>query len=64
MSVVRGFAVYLHVSPGYTAVYGALAGTIIGMIGTYLATYSVLTGAVLNVELQSDRTALTTASEH
>jgi membrane protein len=50
--VVVGFAVYLRVSTGYTAVYGALAGTIIGMIGTYLATFAVLVGAVINVQLQ------------
>jgi membrane protein len=52
VSVVVGFAIYLRVSTRYTAVYGALAGTIIGMIGTYLATFAVLVGAVLNVQLQ------------
>jgi membrane protein len=49
--VVGGFSLYLHVSTRYTAVYGALAGTIIGMIGTYLAVYVVLLGAVLNAQL-------------
>ena len=34
-----------------SAVYGALAGTVIGMVGTYLAVYVVLLGAVLNAQL-------------
>jgi membrane protein len=55
--VVVGFAVYLRVSTGYTAVYGALAGTIIGMVGAYLATFAVLIGAVLNVQLQQGEAA-------
>jgi membrane protein len=55
--VVGGFSVYLHVSTRYTAVYGALAGTIIGMIGTYLAVYVVLLGAVLNAQLDRIRPA-------
>jgi uncharacterized BrkB/YihY/UPF0761 family membrane protein len=33
-------------------VYGALAGAVIVMIGTYLAVYVVLLGAVLNVQLR------------
>jgi membrane protein len=49
--VVGGFAVYLHLSTRYTAVYGALAGTVIGMIGTYLAVYVLLLGAVVNAQL-------------
>jgi membrane protein len=52
VSVLVGFAVYLRISTGYTAVYGALAGTIIGMVGTYLATFALLIGAVLNVQLR------------
>jgi membrane protein len=52
VAVVVGFAVYLRVSTGYTAVYGALAGTIIGMVGAYLVTFALLIGAVLNVQLQ------------
>jgi membrane protein len=48
--VVSGFVVYLRFSTRYTAVYGALAGTVIGMIGTYLAVYVVLLGAVLNAQ--------------
>jgi uncharacterized BrkB/YihY/UPF0761 family membrane protein len=32
-------------------VYGALAGAVIVMIGTYLVVYVVLLGAVLNVAL-------------
>jgi uncharacterized BrkB/YihY/UPF0761 family membrane protein len=38
-------------------VYGALAGTIIGMVGAYLATFAVLIGAVLNVQLQQGEAA-------
>jgi membrane protein len=49
--VASGFAVYLHFSKHFTAVYGALAGAVIAMIGTYLAVYVVLLGAVLNVQL-------------
>lgn len=49
--VIAGFGVYLHSSARYTAVYGALAGTVIGMIGTYLGVYVLLLGAVLNAEL-------------
>ena len=46
-----GFSTYLHFSTRFTAVYGALAGAVIAMIGTYLAVYVVLLGAVLNVQL-------------
>jgi membrane protein len=53
--VVGAFAVYLRFSTRYTAVYGALAGTVIGMIGTYLAVYVVLLGAVLNARLANLR---------
>jgi membrane protein len=60
--VVGGFSLYLHVSTRYTAVYGALAGTIIGMIGTYLAVYVVLLGAVLNAQLDRIRPAPMIAS--
>ncbi len=60
--VVGTFVVYLHVSSRYTAVYGALAGTIIGMIGTYLAVYVVLLGAVLNAELGEVRPNRTIAT--
>ena len=31
--VLGGFAIYLQFSSRYTAVYGALAGTVIGIIG-------------------------------
>jgi len=54
--VVAGFAGYLRLSTHYTAVYGALAGAVIGMIGTYLAVYMVLLGAVLNVQLERGAT--------
>lgn len=53
--VVGAFAVYLHFSTRYTAVYGALAGTVIAMIGTYLGVYVVLLGAVLNAQLDRAR---------
>jgi membrane protein len=46
-----GFAVYVRFSTRYTAVYGTLAGAVIGMVGTYLAVYVVLMGAVLNVQV-------------
>jgi membrane protein len=49
--VAAGLATYLDVSKHFTAVYGALAGAVIVMIGTYLAVYVVLLGAVLNVQL-------------
>jgi membrane protein len=53
--VIAGFGVYLRHSTRYTAVYGALAGTVIGMIGTYLSVYVVLLGAVLNAQLAEMR---------
>jgi membrane protein len=49
--VVVGFSTYLRFSSRFAAVYGALAGAVIVMIGTYLAVYVVLLGAVLNVQL-------------
>jgi membrane protein len=49
--VAVGFSTYLRFSTRFTAVYGALAGAVIVMIGTYLAVYVVLLGAVLNVQL-------------
>jgi membrane protein len=49
--VVVGFSTYLRFSSRYDAVYGALADAVIAMIGTYLAVYAVLLGAVLNVQL-------------
>ena len=49
--VAVGFSTYVHFSTRFTAVYGALAGAVIAMIGTYLAVYVVLLGAVLNVQL-------------
>ena len=55
--VVGGFSIYLRLSTRYTAVYGALAGTVIGMIGTYLSVYVVLLGAVLNAQLDLTRSS-------
>ena len=49
--VVVGFSTYLRYSTRFAAVYGALAGAVIVMIGTYLAVYVVLLGAVLNVAI-------------
>jgi membrane protein len=49
--VAGGLVIYINVSTHFTAVYGALAGGVILMIGTYLAVYVVLLGAVLNVQL-------------
>ena len=49
--VAVGFSIYVRYSTRFAAVYGALAGAVIAMIGTYLAVYVVLLGAVLNVQL-------------
>jgi membrane protein len=49
--VAAALAGYVRVSSHYTAVYGALAGAVIVMVGTYLAVFVVLIGAVLNVQL-------------
>ncbi len=59
--VAIGFTAYVHFSTRYTAVYGALAGAVIAMIGTYLAIYVVLLGAVLNVQLSGTVTPATPA---
>jgi membrane protein len=45
------FAVYLGVSSGFTAVYGAFTGVVIGMLGLYFAAYAILLGAILDVQL-------------
>jgi membrane protein len=50
---LAAFSAYLALSTHYTAVYGAFAGAAIGMIGTYLAVYAVLLGAVLNAQLRA-----------
>jgi len=49
--VAVGFSTYVHFSTRFAAVYGALAGAVIAMIGTYLAVYVILIGAVLNNQL-------------
>jgi membrane protein len=49
--VGTGFGLYAASSTHYTAVYGALAGVAVVMIAAYLATYVVLIGAVVNVQL-------------
>jgi membrane protein len=52
---LAAFSAYLALSTRYTAVYGAFAGVVIGMIGVYLAVYAVLLGAVLNAQLKGTR---------
>jgi membrane protein len=49
--VTTGFGYYVAASSRYTAVYGALAGVVIGMLAVYFAVYVVLLGAVLNMQL-------------
>jgi membrane protein len=49
--VTAGFGVYVAGSARYTAVYGAFAALVIGMLAVYLAVYVVLIGAVLNMQL-------------
>ena len=53
VAVAAGFGAYVASSRHYTAVYGVFAGLVIGMLGTYLAVYVILLGAVLNVQLTS-----------
>jgi membrane protein len=53
VGVVAGFGAYVASSRHYTAVYGVFAGWVILMLGTYLAVYVILLGAVLNVRLTS-----------
>ena len=49
--VTAGFGTYVDRSTKYTAVYGAFAGAVIGMLAIYFAVYVVLLGAVLNRQL-------------
>jgi membrane protein len=60
--VGTGFAVYAASSTHYTAVYGALAGVAVVMIAAYLATYVVLIGAVLNVQIADGKPGGTSGS--
>ena len=53
--VTSGFGTYVAVSTRYTAVYGALAEVVIGMLAVYLAVYVLLLGAVLNMQLSRRR---------
>ncbi len=53
--VTAGFGVYVATSSKYTAVYGAFAGAVIGMLAIYFVVYVVLLGAVLNSELSRGR---------
>ena len=54
--VGTGFGANVAASTRYTAVYGALAGVAVAMIASYLATYVVLIGAVVNVQLTRGKT--------
>jgi len=49
---LAAFAAYLALSPRYTAIYGASAGLVIGMIGAYIGVYAVLLGAVIDARLR------------
>lgn len=53
--VTTAFGIYVAVSKHYTAVYGAFAGVVIGMLAIYFAVYVVLLGAVLNMRLGGTR---------
>ena len=53
LALIGGFGIYVAWSKRYTAVYGVFAGAVIGMVGTYLAVYVVLLGAVFNTQLTS-----------
>jgi membrane protein len=53
--VTTGFGAYVSLSARYTALYGAFAALVIGMLGVYLAVYVVLVGAVLNMQLSRSR---------
>jgi membrane protein len=55
--VTSGFGAYVAVSTHYTAVYGGLAGVVIGMLAVYLAVYVILLGAVLNMQLNRRRSS-------
>jgi membrane protein len=55
VAALAGFGAYVAWSKHYTAVYGVFAGAVIGMLGTYLAVYVILLGAVLNGQLASKR---------
>ncbi|MGH8987364.1 MAG: YihY/virulence factor BrkB family protein [Acidimicrobiales bacterium] len=46
-----GLSIYLALSADFVAIYGAFAGAVVGMVGTYLAAYALLLGAVVNAEL-------------
>jgi membrane protein len=51
IALAAGFGWYLRISTRYAAVYGTLAGAVIGMIASYLAIYILLIGAVLNAQV-------------
>jgi membrane protein len=49
------FAVHVGLSRRFTAVYGAFAGVVVGMLGLYFAAYAVLLGAVFDARLAGSR---------
>jgi membrane protein len=56
VAALAGFGAYVAWSKHYTGVYGVFAGAVIGMLGTYLAVYIVLLGAVLNAQVATKST--------
>jgi membrane protein len=55
VAALAGFSAYVAWSKHYTAVYGVFAGAVIGMLGTYVAVYVILLGAVLNAQLGAEQ---------
>jgi membrane protein len=53
--VIGGFGAYVSGTAKYSAVYGASAGAVIGMLAIYFAVYILLLGAVLNSQLSGGR---------
>ncbi|MGI9196480.1 MAG: YihY/virulence factor BrkB family protein [Candidatus Nanopelagicales bacterium] len=53
VGVFIGFGIYLDYAGNYKAIYGALAGAIILMLGVYFAAYIVLIGAVMNAQMST-----------
>jgi len=52
LAVVVGYGIYLQYATSYQAIYGALASSVILSLVLYVATYTVLIGAVTNVALR------------
>ena len=62
--VTVAFGVYVAMSSKFTAVYGAFAGGVIGMLAIYFAVYVVLLGAVLNSQLGRMPLDMEAGAEH